>query len=312
MLGNIKIFRMLNLHRDKSSRHGGLTPWRGISRDRYSVMTFCRALLPTLLIAAGFLDVWAGDSNSEDSKFQRNRLSRIRGMSIENLDGEKLGEVSDLIIVLPTGDVKYAVIKSRRFAGLRSTRRIVPAHLVSNATIKKNVLEMDLSLKKLKSAPRYTKDELNALRNPRRVREIAKYYRTSTQPAAPTPTGAQVVPAAQVQKSRELLNQTDAVEYHLAQELIGSNVYDAENEQLGEISDLLVDLAAEKPSVAIISTKGLFRIKSPLAAPLRALIGTGRMRLNVNSAAVLKAPLLTSKTWQSSRLDVKPVYIFPD
>src|SRR5262245_53178250 len=89
MLGNIKIFRMFNLHRDERARHGGLTPWRGITRDRYSVMTFCRVLLPTLLIAAGFLDVWAGDSDSEASKFQRNRLSGMLGVSVEDVDGEK-------------------------------------------------------------------------------------------------------------------------------------------------------------------------------------------------------------------------------
>jgi sporulation protein YlmC with PRC-barrel domain len=233
-------------------------------------------------------------------------------MTVENLDGEKLGEVSELIIALPTGDVKYAVLKSRRFAGLRSTKRIVPAHLLSNATIKKNVLELDLSLKKLKSAPRYTKDELTALRTARRVREIAKYYRTSTQPATPTPTGAKAPPAAQVQKNREIINRPDAAEYRLAQELIGWKVFDADHEQLGEISDLLVDFAGEKPSVAIISTKGLFRMKDPLAAPLRSLAGTESVRLNVNSAAVQKAPLLTPKTWQSSRLDAKSVYIFSD
>src|SRR5262245_57169220 len=216
MLGNIKIFRLCNLHRDNSSRHGGLTPWRGITRGRYSVMTFCRALLPTLLVAAGFLDVWAGDNNSEPSKFQRNRLSRIRGMTVENLDGEKLGELSELVIALPTGDVKYAVLKSRRLVGLRSTKRIVTAHLNSNATIKKDVLELYLSLKKLKNAPRYTNEELTALKNPRRVREIAKYYRTSTQPPAPTPTGAKGLPAGQVQKNRQITNPPEAVKYHLA------------------------------------------------------------------------------------------------
>jgi len=307
MLGNTNIALKLNLRLRKGTDHGALTPWLNVCHGRKFVVMLSRGLLPIILVTAAFL-VRAANSNSDPDKFQRNRFSHIRGMTVENYDGEKLGTLSDLIVSLQTGTSQYAIIQSRGFAGLRSARRIVPAHLLSSATIKRNVLELDVSLQKWKDAPRSKKNELAALQNPRRAREIARFYRGSTQPTSPSPTGppAQAA-AAQSPKGSETKKRPDAIVYDIANEVVGRKVYDRQNEQLGEISDLLVDFSGTRPCVAIVSNR-----KETLAVSLRALSGTRSMKLDVSRAEVMKAPLFTPKIWQSSWLDRIPIYVFAD
>jgi uncharacterized protein YrrD len=232
-------------------------------------------------------------------------------MTVENYDGEKLGHVTDLILSQKTGSSQYAIIQSRGFAGLRSARRIVPAHLLSSATIKRNVLELDVGLEKWNEAPRYKKNELAALRNPRRAKEIARYYRGSSQPATPTGPLAQATPA-QAQNSNQAPKEPDVSPRLLANEVIGRKVYDRQDEQLGEISDLLVDLSGASTCVAIVSTKGFFSRKATLAVSLGALSGTRNMKLDVSRAEVMNAPLFTPKTWQPSWFNRNPVYLFAD
>ncbi len=275
-------------------------------------MRACRTFLPIALVAVAFLNVRAGSGYADADKFQRNRLSHIRGSSIENYDGEKLGQLSDFIVALPAGKVEYVVIKSHGLAGLGSTSKIVPAHLLSGATIKKNVLELDVSLQKLKNAPRFRKSDLAALGNPRRSAEISRYYRSPAQPG-PTPTGSPTsAEMAQARSIHDSARQPDTLEYQLASDMIGAKVYDRQNEPLAQISDLLIDLSWQKPPIAIISTKGIFQRRTTLAVPLYALSGKRNMKLEVDHVAVKKAPLFTSKAWQSSRLDMTPIYLFSE
>jgi sporulation protein YlmC with PRC-barrel domain len=309
MLGNIKIVTIAGSHCDQTLTHGGLTPWHDSIRIRYFGMSFCRALLPTVLATAVLLQAHAQTGDSDD--FHRYRFTHIQGMSVENHDGEKLGNVKDFIVAPQTEDSKYALVKSRGLIGLRPATKIVPAHLLSNATIKKNVLQLDVSLQAFKNAPSFRKGDLTSLRNPRRAREIAYYYRSARISHVPLKGSVAVRDGISERVGRDSATKTGPGSYQLASQIVGMKVYNLQKEQLGDVSDLLFDLSGEKPPFAIISTKGFLSNKPALAVPMRMLSGVKRMTLDVSRHAIEKAPLLTQKTWARSGFHATPVYLFP-
>src|SRR5439155_522043 len=80
---------------------------------------------------------------------------KITGLTLENLDGEKLGKIKDLIVTLPSGDVRYVVVTTGGLMGIAAHTKIVPAPAVSLATAKSRTASLDISLRRWKDAPQF-------------------------------------------------------------------------------------------------------------------------------------------------------------
>ncbi len=235
---------------------GRLPQWHGKAPNRYSVMRICRtALLPTAIVMfclAASAQAQSHAAAKSNSEIQRARFSHLRGMTVENRDGERLGVLKDFIMDMPAGDIKYALVSAGGVLGVRSTRKIVPVQALSDATAKAGILALDVSTRRWKKAPQFRRSELRNFMEPERAAQISNFYFPVAQRsrlAQGVSNGGHGTPSA---AGRE--NEPHAPpNYKLANDIIGRDVFNQQQKAVGQISDLLIDLAGAKKPFAIIS-----------------------------------------------------------
>jgi sporulation protein YlmC with PRC-barrel domain len=223
------------------------------------------------------------------------RARQLIGMKVEDLNGQKAGTIHNLVLDLNKGGVRYAVIGSGGYLGLRATLKLAPSEAVTAATAKRQTLEVLATTPQWRQAPVFKYSSLATLAEPERASQISRYFRTSTGSAknndgnSLSTTGRE---AGQTQSPRPLLK--------FANDLIGMRVVDPKQEKMGEVIDLLVSFGEPRPAFAIISTGKLFHHAQHYAVPLNALgHSDDKLVLNVDTAALQAAPVFDEAAWKS-------------
>jgi sporulation protein YlmC with PRC-barrel domain len=256
-----------------------------------------------LVLTISVSDLCAQTRKVEKAQLEKHRLSRLRGMRVENEDGEKMGDTSNFIINVNSGEVLYSLIQSHGVAVLGSSIKIVPIKRLSSATIKKGVLLLDVGLRQWKHAPTFKKGDLGKLANPVRGREIASFYGIPAHSSQLAPTG----PATQSSPPERA--RAGPGDFRLATDLLGAKVFDTKNESLGLISDLLIDLSDQKPPLAVVSEKRLFTTRSSFAINLSAVsVRANKLIVEATPAKVEQSPFLTVRDWKTASVHGPMVY----
>jgi len=240
-----------------------------------------------------------------DWQLQEARFSRIRGMSVENLDGEHLGTVKDFVVDMRTGDVRYSLVAPSGLRNLRARSRIVAVRFLSNATAKENTIALDVSVPQWKNSPRFHKGELAELNAPGRQQQILSYYAPAHGDSRLAQTGLGAFGETRVH----------AAEMKLASELMGSQLVNRQNQTIGRISDFLIDLNQKKGAFAVVSESKMLKKNEKFATPLRALrsVSGTQVAIDANGSAFEQARPFSEEAWQALGKDHwKMVYRFTD
>ncbi|MGJ8621021.1 MAG: PRC-barrel domain-containing protein [Methylophilaceae bacterium] len=80
------------------------------------------------------------------------------GDEIQNISGEALGKIEDLMIDVNNGDVKYAVLTFGGFLGMGNKLFAVPLEILALKADDKCFV-MNISKEKLENAPGFDKDD---------------------------------------------------------------------------------------------------------------------------------------------------------
>src|SRR5205814_1979159 len=140
---------------------------------------------------------------------------------VENQDGDRLGKVKDFVVEMRSGQVRYVVISSGGVAGVGSIWKPAPPQAFSLATAKKNTAALECTTVRWTMAPRIGRREVGSLNSPGRLQQIYGYY-------------GQQPPITGKAQSGILQLSTD---------LIGATVITRQQNKVGRISDLLIDLS---------------------------------------------------------------------
>ncbi len=101
--------------------------------------------------------------------------SEIRGTSVYNTAGEKLGTVQDVLIDKGTGKAEYAIMGFGGFLGLGSRHYPLPWHTLTYEKDRGGyVVDVDRSL--LEGAPSYDPEDISAWEDPTYGRQLHDYY----------------------------------------------------------------------------------------------------------------------------------------
>lgn len=99
----------------------------------------------------------------------------LEGDSVVNGAGEKLGEITDLMIDVPSGRVAYAVLSCGGFMGLGDKLFAIPwGALTLDATNKQFLLQIDKD--RLKQAPGFDKDHWPSMADTAWASQVHDYY----------------------------------------------------------------------------------------------------------------------------------------
>jgi len=225
-------------------------------------MTFKAALLYACLLACIVGAAQPSSAPVLGSKEQSTRLSQLRGKKVEDLDGQKLGVIRDLIIDLKSGQVNYVIVGTGGVVGVGSKAKIVPSQDLSAATAKKRTVALNVPKSRWKYAPAFKKRDLATLADPANALQIRRFYARSAddfRAAERAPTGSKPAGPAPTNPDGAPVGKTRAPVLHLASILLGKPVLNRQQESLGEITDLVVDLSGHKPALAEVTKRKLLK-----------------------------------------------------
>jgi hyperosmotically inducible protein len=219
------------------------------------------------------------------------KASEVIGLKLENNEGQKVGSVEDLAIDLQAGRVVQLIVSTGGFLSMGERHSAVPPGRVHFREAGKPLL-FDITREKLKSAPAFEMSDWKEFYQSDRVQESDRYYGEETAFKAIDAQGN--LPA--VVTSANGLGHVQR-----ATKLMGLNVENLREENIGTVDNLIVDLSAGRVVAVIVSTGGFLgmgdtRSVVPPTA-LRFNSEHDRLRLDTTKEALSDAPRFKAGEW---------------
>ena len=213
------------------------------------------------------------------------KASDIIGMEVKNYQGEKLGKVNDLAVDLETGRIVQVILSSGGFIGINDTLVAVPpGALHRDATDK--VIHLNADKEKLKAAPRFETSKWAECCESNHVAEVYRYYGEEPYFTETTPTPNSSTRLGYVQKASKVMD---------------LSVKNLQDEKLGKVENLMVDLPAGRIVAVIVSSGGFLGIGDELSAipPTALRLNSERdaLQLDVSKEALSNAPHFKANQW---------------
>jgi len=202
------------------------------------------------------------------------KATDVIGMRVNNLQGEKLGKVSDLAVNMESGRVVEVVISAGGFLGMGKTLTAVsPGALQSDAALR--VLKLDTSKEKFNAAPRFDVTKWDESAQSNRLSEIYDTNRSIT------------------------WGKPGSIEK--ASNLMGASVKNLQDENLGKVVNFAVDLPAGRIVAVIISTGGFMGMDNELSAvpptALRFNAEHWTLQLDASKDSLVTSPHFKASEW---------------
>jgi sporulation protein YlmC with PRC-barrel domain len=216
------------------------------------------------------------------------KASDLIGMEVKNYQNEKLGKVNDLAVDLETGRIVQVILSSGGVLGVGDTLVAVPpGALHRDATV--NVIHLNADKEKLKAAPRFEMTKWAECCESNHVAEVYRYYGeepyfNATYQITPTPNSSTRL--GYVQKASKVMD---------------LSVKNLQDEKLGKVENLMVDLPAGRVVAVIVSSGGFLGIGDELSAipPTALRLNSERdtLQLDVTKEALSNAPHFKANQW---------------
>src|ERR1041385_8977594 len=181
----------------------------------------------------------------------------LRGMTIENYDGEKLGTLKDFVLDPHSGRAEFVIVKSSGI-GPFAKQRVAPAIGLSLQSVKERTLSLDVTVVRWTKAPVFEKKNLKDFGSPGKQQEIAAFYHFSP---SLVPTGRK---GPQENPPNKKLT--------VASDVLGKEIMDESQRRLGKICDVLVDTTTGREAFILFSTKNAQGSRDSFAISLKSLL----------------------------------------
>jgi sporulation protein YlmC with PRC-barrel domain len=157
---------------------------------------------------------------------------KIIGRQIQTTQGQKVGELKDIVVDLESGRILYTIVSAGGFLGINDELTVVPTGAFSSSSDAR--LTIDADKQKLTAAPRFTKDREANLRDVEFAKQVYQHFGQSFDWQGGSFNNV-----------------------HKATELIGMNVKNVSDQNIGEVSELGIDLAAGRVTYVILGAGGV-------------------------------------------------------
>jgi len=104
------------------------------------------------------------------------RASKLIGADVENLQGEKLGDIKDVVLDPETGRITYAVLSFGGFMGLGEKYFAIPWSALTSKGGEKGDFVLNVDKDKLKNAPGFDKNNWPNMADRHWAQQVYTYY----------------------------------------------------------------------------------------------------------------------------------------
>jgi len=258
------------------------------------------------------------ETSQTNQKVMTRRLSKAIGMDVYNQAGKKIGDIKDVVLDGGTNRVSYAVLSYGGVMGMGEKLFAVPWRALSPNPTDNDKLVLNVSEDNLKNAPGFDKDHWPDMANKTFRTQIDGYYGNAGDMKHDMGEmkhdmnnmkhdGAM---ANDHMKTNDMAKTSDGGKPEVKDDLLwcrrasavmGADVRNTANENLGDIEDLVVNAQSGKVQYAVLSFGGVLGLGDKLfAIPINALqakTDDDKFVLDVPKDRLKNAPGFDKKNW---------------
>ncbi len=238
------------------------------------------------------------------------KASDIRGMPVQNYAKEKLAHVEDLALDLESGRIVQVILSTGGFAGIGDTLTAVPPGALHH-DVPNKVLHLEADKPALLAAPRFDMARWAELNDAEHLSAVYRLYGEG-------PAFVFVHPgegALQEQRhadgtvdknrgsraSNTLIPVSRLGRLQRASALVGTPVNNLQDEKLGKVDDILLDLPSGRIVAVVVSSGGFLGLGDELSAipptALRLLSEGTVLQLDATKDMMSNAPHFKANQW---------------
>ncbi|MBL9187862.1 MAG: PRC-barrel domain-containing protein [Opitutaceae bacterium] len=212
------------------------------------------------------------------------KASDLIGMKIENAQGDKIGEVEELAVDLRSGSVVQLIVSSGSILSGGERHVAVPPGQIRYGD-KNQSLRFDITPERLKAAPAFAMSQWSEFYESDRVNQSDRYFGSETAGDRRAATNSR----------------TEAGRVHKATKIMGSAVRNLQDEKIGSVDDLVIDLPAGRVVAVVVSSGGFLGLGDTMSAvpptAFRLDGAPGRLQLDTTKDALRNAPRFQAGQW---------------
>src|ERR1039458_8586860 len=206
-----------------------------------------------------------------DSLKDSAKASDLIGMTVKNYQNEKLGKVKDLAVDVESGRVVQVILSTGGFIGIGDTLTVIPPEALHHDVANK-VLHLDANKEKLTGAPKFEMSKWAEYSDSEHLSGVYRHY--GEEPALTFIQKGDAVPDAAPNtlstpkadgtwdkdrissKSQCMIPVSRLSQVQKASKLMGTPVKNLQDEKLGKVENILVDLPSGRLVAVIVSSGG--------------------------------------------------------
>ena len=242
--------------------------------------------------------------------------SDVIGMTVKNYQNEKLGKVEDLAVDVESGRIVQVVLSTGGFLGIGDTLTAVPPGAL-HRDVAQNVLHLDADKEKVKNSPPFEMSKWGECCDSNHLSAVYRHYgqepafkfihkgdaisdgqrdTVSTRRADGTWEKARLSSECQAMIPASRLSHVQK-----ASKLMGTSVKNLQDEKLGKVDNILVDLPSGRIVAVVVSSGGFLGMGDELSAiPPSALRFTSErdtLQLDTSKEMLSAAPHFKANQW---------------
>ena len=244
------------------------------------------------------------------------KASDLIGMTVKNYQNEKLGKVEDLAVDVESGRVVQVILSTGGFLGIGDTLTAVPPGALHHDVANK-VLHLDADMAKLKAAPKFEMSKWAECCDSEHLSGVYRHYGQepaftfiqsgdAVLDASPntlsTPKADGTLDKDRISSKRQWMIPVSRLsQLQKASKLMGTPVNNLQDEKLGKVENLLVDLPAGRIVAVIVSSGGFLGMGDELSAvpptALRFTADRDTLQLDASKEMLASAPHFKANQW---------------
>lgn len=228
---------------------------------------------------------WRNDQQS--GKLER--ADKIIGREIKDAQNQKIGHVKDLAVDLQNGRIAEVIVGTGGVLGMNERYVAVPPQEFTCDPSTHTLQLMNADKNKLAEAPEFKLSQWDANVGQPQVTEVYHYY------GATPYFGAEVKPESSSQTGNQF------GQLQRADKIIGTEVHNTQNDRLGRVNDMVVNLHDGRVIELIVSSGGFLGIDNELSAIPPQAFHQGNegdtLALDVSRDQLMNAPHFKSSQW---------------
>jgi hyperosmotically inducible protein len=240
------------------------------------------------------------------------KASEIIGKTVKNDQSEKLGKVEDLAVDVESGRVVQVILSTGGFIGIGDTLVAVPPGALS-CDAEHKTLRLDADKEKLKNAPKFEMSHWAEYSDSDHLGQVYSYYGqapasgfvqsgdNSPNTVSTRKTDGTWEKDRTVRESGGMIPASRLGQAQRASKLMGVQVRNLQNDKIGNVNNILVDLPAGRVVAIIVSSGGFLGMGDELSAiPPAAFRFTGDrdvLQLDASKEMLTSAPHFKADQW---------------